>query len=63
MSFYRPTFIQEWNAIRQKGGYRLLIKKKGWAIILAFFIFYLIRDSLLYLVIPYFALTGISSYF
>ena len=63
MSFYRPTFIQEWNAIRKEGGYRLLIKKKGWVIILAFFIFYLIRDSLLYIVIPYFALTGISSYF
>ena len=63
MSFYRPTFIQEWNSIRQEGGYRLLIKKKGWLIILAFFIFYLIRDSLLYLVIPYFALKGISSYF
>ncbi len=63
MSFYRPTFIQEWNAIRQKGGYRLLIKKKGWVIILWFFIFYLIRDSLLYLVIPYFALKEISSCF
>ncbi|MBQ34611.1 MAG: hypothetical protein CMG32_07255 [Candidatus Marinimicrobia bacterium] len=63
MSFYRPTIIQEWNAIRQKGGYRLLIKKKGWVIILWFFIFYLIRDSLLYLVIPYFALKEISSCF
>jgi hypothetical protein len=63
MSFYRPTFIQEWNAIRQKGGYRLLIKKKGWAIILAFFIFYLIRDGLLYLVPLYFALKEISSCF
>ena len=63
MSFYRPKFIQEWNEIRQEGGYRLLIKKKGWAIILAFFIFYLVRDSLLYIVIPYFALKEIGSCF
>ena len=63
MSFYRPTFIQEWNAIKQEGGSRLLIKKKGWAIILAFFIFYLVRDSLLYIVIPYFALKEIGSCF
>lgn len=59
MSFYRPRFLQEWNAIRQEGGYKLLIRKKGWVVLLAFFMFYLIRDSILYLLIPYLAIKGI----
>jgi hypothetical protein len=59
MSFYKPTFLSEWNSIRQEGGYKLLIKKKGWVVVAAFFIFYLIRDSFLYLLIPYLAFKGI----
>ena len=53
MSLYKPKFLSEWNIIRQEGGYKLLIKKKGWVVLVAFFIFYLIRDSILYLLIPY----------
>jgi len=59
MSFYKPRFLSEWNAIRQEGGYKLLIKKKGWGVLAAFFTFYLIRDSILYLLIPYLAIKGI----
>ena len=53
MSFYKPDFIKEWGDIRREGGYKLLIRKKGWIVVLAFFVFYLIRDSILYLIIPY----------
>lgn len=59
MSLYRPRFLKEWNAIRQEGGYKLLIRKKGWVVLVSFFIFYLIRDSVLYLLIPYLAIKGI----
>ncbi|MBT3217024.1 MAG: hypothetical protein HN934_01245 [Candidatus Marinimicrobia bacterium] len=59
MSFYRPRFLKEWNFIRQEGGYRLLFKKKGWVVFFAFCTFYLIRDSILYLLIPYLAFKGI----
>ncbi len=59
MSIYKPNFLSEWNSIRQEGGYKLLIKKKGWVVVVAFFTFYLIRDSILYLLIPYLAFKGI----
>ena len=63
MSVYRPKFIRKWNQIRQEGGYKLLFKKKGWVVIFSFFLFYLIRDSILYIIIPYFALREFSSCF
>ena len=59
MSLYKPRFLSEWKVIRQEGGYKLLIKKKGWVVVVAFFTFYLVRDSILYLLIPYLAIKGI----
>ncbi|HDY76224.1 MAG TPA: hypothetical protein ENH49_06840 [Candidatus Marinimicrobia bacterium] len=59
MSLYKPKFLAEWNAIRQEGGYKLLIKKKGRNVVIVFVAFYLIRDSILYLLIPYLAIEGI----
>ena len=61
MSYYKPKFIQEWGKIRREGGYKLLLKKKGWTFVLAFFLYYLIRDSILYLLIPYLMLKNIIS--
>ena len=61
MSIYKPGFIREWGDIRRKGGYKLLIREKGWTVILAFFMFYLIRDSILYLIIPYLMMKNIIS--
>ncbi len=63
MSFYRPNFINEWRDIRREGGYKLLMKKKGWQGVFAFFFFYLIRDSNLYLIIPYFGYTSLKGCF
>ena len=57
MSLYSPKFIKEWWNIKREGGYKLLFKKKGWQVIIVFFTFYLIRDSILYIIIPYFAFT------
>ena len=63
MSLYRPKFIQTWLELYHKGGLKHLLKKKGWKIMLSFFLFYLVRDSILYLFIPYFAYTQFSSCF
>ena len=49
MSIYRPKFLLEWLDIKRKGGYKLLLKKKGWQVLVAFILFYLIRDSILYI--------------
>ena len=47
-----PQWIQEANAVRQKEGFKGMLKKGGWRLLLAFFLFYLIRDTIIY-VIPF----------
>jgi hypothetical protein len=37
------------------------VKKMGWKFILAFILFYLIRDSILYILLPYLIYNGIIS--
>jgi len=51
--------FKEWKKIYKNGGIKLLFKKKGFLIIVVLFTFYLIRDSILYLIIPYFAFRSI----
>jgi len=63
MSFYRPKFILQWRDIIKTGGIKLLIRKKGWVILVYFFLFYLVRDSILYILIPYLGLNYITSCF
>jgi hypothetical protein len=35
--------------------FRFLLKKYGWKLLVAVFVYYLIRDTLLYIVLPYLA--------
>jgi hypothetical protein len=63
MSIYRPKFLLEWLDIKRKGGYKLLLKKKGWQVLVAFILFYLIRDSILYILIPYLGYTSFKGCF
>ena len=52
MSRFAPKFINEWLEIKREGGFKLLLQKKGWYVILAIVTYYLIRDSILYILIP-----------
>ena len=52
MKILKPKFIVDWGEIRKEGGFFNLLKKKGTKVLVAFILFYLIRDSLLYIVIP-----------
>ena len=61
MKFLKPKWIQEWTKIIKEEGFKSFIKQKGWKFVIAFFLFYLIRDSILYIIIPYFALTGLGA--
>jgi|TARA_B100000035_G_C20695182_1_gene420141 hypothetical protein len=61
LKFLVPKIVREWRADFRKGGFKLLLKEKGWKILIAFFIFYLIRDVSLYVIIPYLAVTGFIS--
>lgn len=38
------------------------VKKAGWKFVAAFFIFYLIRDTILYILIPYLIYKGVISF-
>ncbi|MBL46953.1 MAG: hypothetical protein CMG56_05600 [Candidatus Marinimicrobia bacterium] len=59
MARLNPKFISEWLEIKREGGLKLLFKKKGWYVILAIVVYYLIRDSILYILIPYLIFKGI----
>ena len=63
MRFKRPRFINEWMDIKKQGGLKLLFQKKGWQVILAVAIFYLILDTILYIVIPYIGFTSLRGCF
>ena len=52
MKILKPKFILDWGKIRKEGGYFKLLKKKGSKVVVAFILFYLIRDSILYILIP-----------
>ena len=61
MSFRHPKFLQNWLKLYRDGGFLYLLKEKGFVVLVSFFLFYLIRDSILYIVIPYLAYSKISS--
>lgn len=49
---FKPKIIQEWTSLLREKGLKGFIKAKGWKVVLAIFTYYLIRDTLLYVVIP-----------
>ena len=55
----KPKIIHDWVAVWREHGFKEFIKRKGWKVVAAVFLFYLIRDSFLYLLLPYFATRGI----
>ena len=58
--FYK-TYIIDSILIVKNHGFKELIKQKGWKIFLVIFLYYLIRDTLLYIVIPLLIARGIIS--
>jgi len=57
--FLKPKIIREWTAIWREVGFKGLVREKGWKILIVMFIFYLIRDSFLYILIPYLIARGL----
>jgi hypothetical protein len=55
---YKPPIIKEWTILLREKGVKEFLRLKGWRIVAAIFIFYLIRDTLLYLVIPFMIAQG-----
>ena len=63
MSFFKPRFMQPWIDAYKKGGIKELLRQKGWKVIITFFLFYLIRDSIIYIIIPWLGYKHFSSFF
>ena len=61
MSFRQPEFIKDWLNIYRERGLLPLLKTKGWSVVITLFLFYLIRDTILYIFIPYIAFSNIRS--
>lgn len=60
-SFLVPRKIAEYKQEIREQGMKNFLKKVGWKVILIVVIFYLIRDSILYLLIPYLIAKGVIS--
>lgn len=58
-----PKFIREYVKIWRAEGFKELIKQKGWKVFAIIFFYYLIRDSTLYILIPYLIAKGLFSGF
>ena len=53
MSFRQPEFIKDWLNIYREKGLLHLLKTKGWSVVITLFLFYLIRDTILDIFIPF----------
>lgn len=58
-----PEFIREYVQIWKAEGFKALVKQKGWKVVAIIFFYYLIRDSTLYILIPYLIAKGVFSGF
>lgn len=56
---FKPQIIRKWTGQLKELGFSGFVKQNGWKVIIAIFLFYLIRDSLLYIVVPYLAARGL----
>lgn len=54
-----PAFVREARATYREGGFKAVWKRYGWKLFAAFFLYYLIRDSILYILIPYLVARGL----
>ena len=59
MNFLKPKWAVEWWELIKTEGIKEFIKIKGWKVVVAFFLFYLIRDVTLYIIIPYLIIDGV----
>jgi len=59
MKFLLPVFIVEWVKLLREEGFKVFVKKRGWKVLWTIIIFYLIRDGILYILIPFLIYLGI----
>lgn len=50
---YIPSLLSEIRMTFKESGFKGVFKKYGWKLFAAFFAYYLVRDTILYILIPY----------
>ena len=60
-NLFKSNFLSKYSQIYKQYGFKGVIKEGGWKILIYFFLFYLIRDSFLYIILPYFFMKGVFS--
>ena len=60
-NLFKSKFLSKYSQIYKQDGFKGVIKEGGWKILIYFFLFYLIRDSILYIILPYFFMKGVFS--
>ena len=56
-----PDFLREATQTFRQGGFQGTLQRYGWKLFAGFFLFYLVRDVTLYIVLPYLAARGVLS--
>jgi hypothetical protein len=54
----KPPLIQEWTKLLREKGIKGFIREKGWKVVIAIFAYYLVRDTTLYIIIPFLITQG-----
>ncbi|MDQ7063417.1 MAG: hypothetical protein Q9P90_04130 [candidate division KSB1 bacterium] len=57
--FLVPAKIRQWRALLQEKGFKAVLKEAGWKVIAAVIVFYLIRDTFLYIILPFLIARGL----
>ena len=54
-----PKFMREWIDIIKQDGIKSFIKQKGWKVVALIVGYYIVRDTILYIIIPYLIINNI----
>ena len=58
-NLFKSKFLSKYTKIYKQDGFKGVFKEGGWKIIIYFVLFYLIRDTIFYIIIPYLIIKGI----
>jgi hypothetical protein len=58
-NIFKSKLLLNYTKIFKQDGFKGVLKEGGWRMLMYFFLFYLIRDTILYILIPYLIIKGI----
>ena len=58
-NLFKSNFLRKYTKIYKEDGFKGVLKVGGWRVITYFVLFYLIRDTILYIIVPYLIVRGI----